>query len=105
MNRLVARRVQRVAEVIVVTGLSSRLGWRSVFVASGSIGFVWAAVFSAIGSRSPAEHKCVSEAEREVIHASRPPQPPHVGTPWRRIATCRPFLALVFTHCAFNWTG
>ena len=30
MNRLVARRVQRVAEVIVVTGLSSHLGWRSV---------------------------------------------------------------------------
>ena len=80
-------------------------GWESVFVASGAIGLLWAAAFAFLGARSPAAHRCVGGAERAHIEASRPPQTPRTATPWRRIATNVPFLALIFTHCAFNWTG
>ena len=80
-------------------------GWESVFIASGAIGLLWAASFAFLGARSPAAHRCVGGAERAHIEASRPPQPPRAATPWRRIATNVPFLALIFTHCAFNWTG
>ena len=79
-------------------------GWESVFIASGAIGLLWAAAFAFVGARSPAA--ATSAAPSAHIEASRPPQPPRVAaTPWRRIATNVPFLALIFTHCAFNWTG
>ncbi len=64
-------------------------GWRGAFVILGTLGVVWAFAWYAWFRNTPAEHPGVSEAERQVIAAGRPPadpvaqRAPRVGVLWR----------------------
>ena len=80
-------------------------GWPSIFLVSGGLGGLWVALFTLLGSSSPSAHRFISRAEFETIVASRPPRPPIERTPWAAIFRCRPFLAVVATHCCFNWSS
>jgi len=87
--------------------LVDSFGWRSVFLSSGALGLVWVLVYVAAGfavASDPAKHRSISAAELAHIQASRPPRPPLVSTPWRRILTNRPFIATICCHCLYNWT-
>ena len=42
-------------------------GWPSVFYIFGAIGIVWCVLWWLIGAASPADHKFISEKEREYI--------------------------------------
>jgi ACS family hexuronate transporter-like MFS transporter len=50
----------------LVAFLSLRYGWRAAFVATGALGFVWAALWYAF-YRAPREHWLLSKAERDRI--------------------------------------
>jgi MFS family permease len=79
-------------------------GWPAIFWGSGAIGILWIALFTAFGTSSPSAHPRISPEELRLILASRPPRPPAVRTPWRAFATNRSFLAVVATHCCYNWS-
>ncbi|WP_282134260.1 MFS transporter [Seonamhaeicola maritimus] len=50
----------------ILTLIQNALGWRGLFVVSGIIGLVWAAIWY-IFYRDPRDHKSVSESELEYI--------------------------------------
>jgi ACS family hexuronate transporter-like MFS transporter len=54
----------------LVAFLSLRYGWRAAFVATGAIGFFWAALWYAF-YRTPSDHKLLSTDERERIVAGQ----------------------------------
>ncbi|CAG9865517.1 unnamed protein product [Phyllotreta striolata] len=90
-----------------VTGLlcASKFGWPSAFYFYGSISLVWTALWTIVGSNTPASDGRISAEEKawlEVLmvdkeQIERPP------TPWKSIFTSAPFLAVVVTHCGQNW--
>jgi MFS family permease len=79
-------------------------GWPTVFLVSGSLGAVWLAIFGVFGASSPSCHRRISRHELAHILASRPPRAPIVRTPWRAFFRSRSFLAIIATHCCFNWS-
>ena len=83
--------------------LVNKLGWRSIFYVTSAIGGAWAIIFGVLTASHPERHPRISAAELMHIQATRPPRPPPVSVPYVRILTNRPFLALVATHCAYNW--
>jgi ACS family hexuronate transporter-like MFS transporter len=58
---------------LVVPWIALHWGWRSAFVITGALGFVWL-VFWLLLYRKPEEHPRLSRAELDYIH-SDPPQP------------------------------
>jgi MFS transporter, ACS family, aldohexuronate transporter len=58
---------------LVVPWITLHWGWRSAFVITGGVGFVWLA-FWLVLYRKPEEHPCLSKAELEYIR-SDPAQP------------------------------
>lgn len=64
-------------------------GWRGAFGILGALGVAWAFAWYAWFRNTPAEHPGVSEAERQLIAAGRPPadpvaqSAPRVGVLWR----------------------
>ena len=54
----------------VVVACIAFWGWRSAFVVTGGLGFIWAAIWY-FAYRSPADHPRLSEAERAHILAGR----------------------------------
>jgi MFS transporter, ACS family, hexuronate transporter len=50
----------------VVIFLSLRVGWQAAFMATGAIGFIWAAAWYAL-YRKPADHPRIGERERALI--------------------------------------
>jgi ACS family hexuronate transporter-like MFS transporter len=59
--------------VPVVSWIALSWGWRYAFVITGSLGFIWVAVW-AISYRLPQEHPRLGEAERELILSDRTPE-------------------------------
>lgn len=49
---------------------SSAGGWPAIFYVSGAVALVWVLVWSLIGANSPAEHRSISETEKEFINSS-----------------------------------
>lgn len=47
-------------------------GWRGCFLITGSLGFVWLAIWL-VSYRKPADHPAVNEAELQIIHADGEP--------------------------------
>jgi ACS family hexuronate transporter-like MFS transporter len=93
---------QAVAAPAVVY-LLSRYDWRTAFVSTGAIGFVWMAVWW-LSYRSPQEHGWLSAEELSHIHEGRPSMPLGAdeaevkeGT-WRTILTDRNFWALAIAR-------
>jgi MFS family permease len=70
----------------IVAPLMVIYGWRMPFVTFGVLGLIWAAVWFVYYRDSPAEHRGVNDAERELIEAGSGPRKP-VGhaIPWRAI--------------------
>ncbi len=66
-------------------------GWRSIFYIFGSLGVVWAVVFSIFYRNTPEEHKGVNQMELATIRgvnpdgSIKPPAISHLATPWKKI--------------------
>ena len=80
-------RLGAAATPILVVWLMTEFGWRMSFVVFGVLGLVWAAVWFWYYRDTPAEHRGVNEAERQLIYGSLGIA--RSGTtrsvPWRRI--------------------
>jgi MFS transporter, ACS family, hexuronate transporter len=71
--------------VPVAAFLTLRYGWRSAFVFTGALGFIWI-IFWAAFYRSPQEHPRLGAEERALIEAG---QPEEEGPPARRVSLLR----------------
>lgn len=87
---------------------SSSMGWPSIFYISGAFAGLWTILWLFFGSNSPSEYKSISPEEKEFIEQTGAnEEDPHAKksmyTPWAKIFTSVPFLALLIVHCAQNW--
>ena len=70
------------ATPLIVPWIQSSYGWRTAFVATGALGFVWLLAWLAI-YRVPEEHSRVSKAELEYIRSDAPEAPAKI--PWLQL--------------------
>jgi MFS transporter, ACS family, hexuronate transporter len=68
---------------LLVPFLTFTVGWRGAFVATGSLGFLWLAVWLWVYAK-PEEHPHVSAAELALIQSDR--EQKSAGVPWGRLA-------------------
>jgi len=80
-------------------------GWPSVFYVFGTFGCVWCFAWFVLCHNSPSTHPRISAAERHYIEQSMESSGASIRlpTPWREIATSRPFWACAIAHFANNW--
>ncbi|HEY5809313.1 MAG TPA: MFS transporter, partial [Povalibacter sp.] len=85
---------------LAVTALLPYLHWRTILLAFGGIGFVWVIAWHRWFRDDPAEHPGVSEAERQLILADRPPDAPHPSgwEFWRALLRQRNVLLLCLMY-------
>jgi hypothetical protein len=57
----------------VAPALIVHLGWRSIFLIYGAVGFLWFALWCFVGADRPHRHRWISEAERDWICEHRRP--------------------------------
>ncbi|XP_034255015.1 putative inorganic phosphate cotransporter isoform X2 [Thrips palmi] len=95
--------------MLPVTGVlsSSAGGWPSVFYASGALGLLVGVLVFIFVADSPAEHKHISEVERDYIQrsigGSMRNQLKRTRTPWLSIITCVPLWATMISHAGQSW--
>jgi MFS family permease len=93
---------------LLVTALLAYVGWRSLFVLFGSIGFVWSLAWYRWFRDSPAEHPGVGAAERELIvrGLGADAGPAREATDWKRLLANRTVvcLCLMYFTQAFGGT-
>ncbi|NIE62314.1 MFS transporter [Burkholderia sp. Ax-1719] len=77
----------------LVVFLSLRYGWQSAFVATGALGFVWAAVWFVL-YRSPSEHLRISAQELQLIESGQARAAPVSRRPVLDILGSRRFWAI-----------
>ena len=67
--------------------LIAHFGWRGAFLAFGSLGLIWSAVWLWYYRNTPAEHRSVNLKERELIQCSLQDRNKKAAgsVPWRRI--------------------
>lgn len=88
---------------LIVPWITVRYGWRTAFIFTGSLGFVWLA-FWLLFYRKPEEHPRVSESELAYITSNRPPVTTQVK--WAKIIPHRQtwaFVAGKFTTDPIWW--
>lgn len=68
---LAASQVSLIGAMPLAALLTSRLGWRWMFVAFGTLGVIWAAAFYLWFRDDPATHPAVNDAERTHIGQTR----------------------------------
>ena len=82
----------------IIAWLATTYGWRSTFIVTGALGFVWLAAWLLI-YRIPEEHPWISAAERDYIvggRGSRQKDDEPAWRPgWRRLLTYRQTWAVV----------
>ena len=78
---------------IVIPMMVAMWGWRSAFVVTGAIGFVWL-IFWHLFYRPPEEHPGLSDAERAHI-LSDPPVPAAKSVPWASLLPLKQTWAFV----------
>lgn len=85
---------------MLVTPLLVVLPWRAIFVLFGSIGFVWALVWSGWFRDEPADHPDVGAAELSFIETGRSQHQPHKldGPALKCIFTNRSLVALCLMY-------
>ncbi|RZC22697.1 inorganic phosphate cotransporter, partial [Asbolus verrucosus] len=89
-----------------ITGLisASWAGWPVSFYVFGSLGLLWVVLWIFLGSDSPADHKSISEEERNYIEVSLGQQDKKViPTPWKAIFTSLPMWAVIVGNFGQNW--
>ena len=74
--------------VPVVSFIALQWGWRWAFVATGSLGFLWVALWAAF-YRLPQEHPRISAEERELILSDSRAEPPPTAVPISRLLGMR----------------
>lgn len=84
----------------LVTYLAPLLGWRGVFIAFGSIGFVWAALWYRWFRDEPSEHSEVGAAELHWIESGRGDTAEHHTEGWRALAANPSVIALCLSYFA-----
>lgn len=71
---------------LVVPFLTFTVGWRGAFVATGSLGFVWLALWLWLYAK-PEEHRSLSATELALIQSDR--EEKSAAVPWGRLIRCR----------------
>lgn len=79
----------------IVVACIALWGWRSAFVVTGAVGFIWAGMWYAI-YRPPADHVGLGEAERAYIAEGRAPEAVDTGPllGWRDLLRRRDFWSI-----------
>lgn len=85
--------------------LGEKLGWRSIFYVTGTIGCLWYITWLAFVSRSPETDPFISERERTYIFATVGAETDSVSLPipWRSILTSLPVWALIVAAYSWEW--
>ncbi|XP_070162649.1 putative inorganic phosphate cotransporter isoform X2 [Polyergus mexicanus] len=90
----------------------SSIGWPSIFYLFGALTILWSSIFFYFGADSPAEHRSISQKEREYIEKSlritetkdkNKNESKQKRIPWKEIFTSLPMWALIIAHCSQNW--
>lgn len=81
------------------------MSWRMAFAAFGSLGLVWCAIFAWWFKNTPAEHRSVNAAERELLKDVEGLGAGHANVPWAAIVRSRSvWLLWVQYFClSFPW--
>ncbi|KAF5293592.1 hypothetical protein FQA39_LY03077 [Lamprigera yunnana] len=81
------------------------VGWPYVFYGHGAIGLLLMVVWSILGKNSPTEHKTIDPREKEFIVNSigNTLNVVQVKTPWTKIPTSLPFLAIIISNLGQVW--
>ena len=84
---------------LLATALLVYMDWRTLFVAFGSIGFIWALAWYRWFRDTPAEHPDVSAAEREFIEQGAvTDEQPLEKTQWGRLLANRTVICLCLMY-------
>lgn len=76
----------------IVPWITIHYGWRSAFIATGSLGFIWL-VFWLVLYRKPEDHTRLSQAELDYIVSDRPKSSPTIK--WSKLMSYRQTWAFV----------
>jgi sugar phosphate permease len=84
----------------LVLFLLNFMSWRAIFVAFGTVGLVWVAIWHTWFRNDPSEHGAVSAAELQTIVAERPPDTVHAAgwEYWGRLMQSRNMLAMCIMY-------
>lgn len=90
----------------IVAWLILAYGWRMPFLVFGCMGIGWALLWFFCYRDTPAEHRQVNAAERELIETSLGGPRPGRATavPWARILANRGIWTLGFMYFCYGWT-
>ncbi|PVD36706.1 hypothetical protein C0Q70_03692 [Pomacea canaliculata] len=83
-------------------------GWGSIFYLSGVGNLLWVVVWCIVTADTPAQHKRISEVERNYIQSSigdTLEKKEILPTPWRGIFTSAPFWACVVAEICSTYTA
>lgn len=84
-------------------------GWPSIFYVFGLFGLVWFVLWMLLSANNPAGHRFIGQNEKEYIeHETKETtnilrSESKSKTPWIKIMTSRPALAIMFGHCCSNF--
>ncbi|MDQ2775272.1 MAG: MFS transporter [Acidobacteriota bacterium] len=84
---------------ILVAYLARFLRWRIIFVIFGSVGFLWALMWSRWFRDEPRDHSAVGSVERDLIESTRGLPPDHHGS-WRDVFRTRSLFPLCVQYFA-----
>lgn len=84
---------------------ASPMGWPGIFYFAGGLGFVWTILWLIFGEESPETSKFIRENELRYIQLNRETEEKKVKlkTPWKSIATSKPFWAILVAKSAESW--
>ncbi|CAG9786477.1 unnamed protein product [Diatraea saccharalis] len=92
-------------QLITAGYIADRWGWPMIFYSVGILGGIWTVIYIKLGAASPNTSKSIRSDERAYIQNSLETVEEYkkLPTPWKRILTSKPFLALILVHCGENW--
>jgi MFS transporter, ACS family, glucarate transporter len=81
------------------------MNWRAAFVAFGTLGLAWCALFSRWFRDRPSDHPSVNAQELRLIEAGGGPAALHVDVPWRKLLANRSvwLLCIQYFCVSFGW--
>ncbi len=79
----------------LVPWIAQHYGWQMCFIAAGTAGFLWLALWLPLYSNNPADSRHVSPAERDLIESDRQPEPAGAPLGWLQLFTFRQAWAII----------
>jgi len=83
------------------------LGWTSIFYLFGGLGVVWSILWTLFAASTPAQHKYITQEEKDYIltalDETEDTHKTYVRTPWLAMCLSIPFWATVIQHVAQSW--